>query len=346
MSFLSPPLSLTTLPSEIQNEIISLLDSFDKLILRTTSRHFRTITPITTDDLLTTEQTLFSRENDLLGCYDCLCLRRAACFADNMRKGKRGRQGSKPTLRFCIDCGLNPHSAATRYNHGNMPQDSFDENRWVCNPCWQLVARRRREKEREQQNMRYRQEKVARAKVRAKRRARLRDLGWAESEIEDRVSDVEDFPIPADLLEQIDIARQDYLDKIFSATYDLLDRMPEELECSYECSSMLLGVFTKELKKHGVLSPRGAQPFYGFSIGGSKDISKGCKVPRWYGGGVSGRYGSGYSCTIQQKLSLTLQKAENELRGFGLQDFQLAKSDMRPFKNVGAFKFECKRKAT
>ncbi|RYC78626.1 hypothetical protein BFJ63_vAg18500 [Fusarium oxysporum f. sp. narcissi] len=51
------------------------------------------------------------------------------------------------------------------------------------------------------------------------------------------------------ILLQIDIARQDYLDKIFSAAYDLLDRLQEEPECSYECSSMLLGMLTKELKK-------------------------------------------------------------------------------------------------
>ncbi|OBS14981.1 hypothetical protein FPOA_14011 [Fusarium poae] len=76
----------------------------------------------------------------------------------------------------------------------------------------------------------------------------------------------EGFPIPSELLEQLDIARRDYLDTMFSATYDLLDRLQEETECSYECSSMLLGVLTKELKKHGILSPRCVQPFYGFSI--------------------------------------------------------------------------------
>ncbi|RYC79551.1 hypothetical protein BFJ63_vAg17567 [Fusarium oxysporum f. sp. narcissi] len=105
-----------------------------------------------------------------------------------MRKGKRGRNGSRPSSRFCIDCGLNPRPDTTRYTPG-MPEDSFDKNRWVCITCWEPVARRRREKEREQQNIRYQQEKVAKAKARAERRARLRELGWVESEIEDMVSD-------------------------------------------------------------------------------------------------------------------------------------------------------------
>jgi hypothetical protein len=156
----------------------------------------------------------------------------------------------------------------------------------------------------------------------------------------------EGFPIPSELLEQLDIARRDYLDTMFSATYDLLDRLQEETECSYECSSMLLGVLTKELKKHGILSPRCVQPFYGFSIEGSKNMIKDCKMPDWYDSSGNRRYGSGHSCTIQQKLSLALEQAENALRVFNFQDFQLAKCYMRPLKNVGVFEFECKQKVT
>ncbi|KAJ4250129.1 hypothetical protein NW762_011939 [Fusarium torreyae] len=138
-----------------------------------------------------------------------------------------------------------------------------------------------------------------------------------------RLIEAENLPIPAMLLEKIDKARQNSLVDIFSAIYDLLDRLQEESECSYECSSMLLGVLTKELRKHGILSPRSAQPFYGFSIEGSKNLIKDMKVPLWYDTN-SGRYSSTHSCTIQQKLSLALQKMEKDLRVFDLQDFQLA----------------------
>ncbi|KAH7142269.1 hypothetical protein DER46DRAFT_581683 [Fusarium sp. MPI-SDFR-AT-0072] len=73
--------------------------------------------------------------------------------------------------------------------HSIVPLDSFNENRWACITGWEPVARRRRKKEPEQQNIRYQQEKAAKAKVRAERRARLRDLGRAGSEIEDIISD-------------------------------------------------------------------------------------------------------------------------------------------------------------
>jgi hypothetical protein len=128
--------------------------------------------------------------------------------------------------------------------------------------------------------------------------------------------------------EQIDKARQGSLDDIFSAIYDLLDLLQEEPVCSYNCSSMLLGVLTKELKEHGILSPRSAQPFYGFSIEGSKDIINGLRKPHWYTT-RGAKFGDGHSCTIQQKLSPALDKVEKELRVFDLQDFQFAKGHKR-----------------
>ncbi|KAF5622109.1 uncharacterized protein FTJAE_11076 [Fusarium tjaetaba] len=81
-----------------------------------------------------------------------------------------------------------------------------------------------------------------------------------------KLIEVEDFPIPAKILEAIDIARQSALAEIFSAIYELLDRLQEEQECSFECSSMLLGILTRELSKHEILHPRNAPPFNGFSI--------------------------------------------------------------------------------
>ncbi|SPJ83767.1 uncharacterized protein FTOL_10283 [Fusarium torulosum] len=150
-----------------------------------------------------------------------------------------------------------------------------------------------------------------------------------------KLIDAGDIPIPLDLLKQIDLARQSYLETVFSATYDLLDILQEETPCSYECSSMLLGVLTKELKKHGILSPRTARPFYGCSVEGSEDMIKGLKMPQWCDRSGHGMYGYGHSCTIQQKLSPVLEKAGKELRVFDLQDFQLEKGHIRPPQECG-----------
>lgn len=124
--------------------------------------------------------------------------------------------------------------------------------------------------------------------------------------------------------EEIDIARQSALAVTFSTIYELLDRLQEEQECSFECSSMLLGVLTKELRNHGILYPRNAPPFDGFSIEGSKEMIKGLKKPGWYG-----TRNHRHSCCIQDKLSISLAKVESDLRVFDLQDFQATKNHTR-----------------
>lgn len=137
--------------------------------------------------------------------------------------------------------------------------------------------------------------------------------------------EAEDFPIPADIFEEIDIARQSALAEIFSAIYELLDRLQEVQECSLECSSMLLGVLTRELGNHRILYLRIAPPYNGFSINGLKKMIKGLKRPRWYQKPRS----HWHSCSIQDKLSVSLAKVESSLPVFNLQDFQSVKNHRR-----------------
>lgn len=117
--------------------------------------------------------------------------------------------------------------------------------------------------------------------------------------------------------EAIDIARQSALAEIFSAIYELLDRLQEEQECSFECSSMLLGILTRELSKHEILHPRNTPPFNGFSIEGSKEMIKGLKKPKWYNS-----RDHRHSCYIQDKLSISLANVESDLLVFDLKAFQ------------------------
>ncbi|KIL84609.1 hypothetical protein FAVG1_12136 [Fusarium avenaceum] len=146
-----------------------------------------------------------------------------------------------------------------------------------------------------------------------------------------RLIEVEDFLIPASLLDQIDKARRDFLSDIFCAIHDLLRHLQEEPKCSYECSCMLLGVLTKELSKHGLLSPCPSQSFHGWSIEDYKCMIENFAKPRWYT--IGQIYAGGHNCTIQRKLVPALGKAEKGLRVFNLQDFQIGKGHIRPEKS-------------
>ncbi|KAF5557115.1 hypothetical protein FNAPI_5537 [Fusarium napiforme] len=144
-----------------------------------------------------------------------------------------------------------------------------------------------------------------------------------------KLIEAEDFPIPAEIFEGIDIERQSALAEILSAIYELFDRLQEGQECSFECSSMLLGILTKELSQNGIMYPRKTPPFHGFSIEGFKELIKGFKKPGWYNTTGHSSYGDcnhrKHGCCIQDKLSVSLAKVQSDLRVFDLQDFQATK---------------------
>lgn len=113
--------TLLTLPGEIQNTIVGMLEPLDRLLFRSTCRHFRSIIPpLGLRDLLLAEWSKTGWERDLFACSFCLRLRHASHFADNMlKKTKRGLPGGGIN-RFCLDCGLNPPPGRKGYNPGDF----------------------------------------------------------------------------------------------------------------------------------------------------------------------------------------------------------------------------------
>ncbi|KAF5230168.1 hypothetical protein FAUST_9961 [Fusarium austroamericanum] len=151
------------------------------------------------------------------------------------------------------------------------------------------------------------------------------DLWLQHFEHSQKLIEAEDFPLPADILEEIDKARQSALAETFSAIYDLLDDLQDSYECSFECSSMLLGVLTKELGHQGALYPRAVPPYIGFSIEDSKEMIEGLQKPIWY----SDPDDNSHPCCIQDRLSGSLAELESKLPAFNLQDFQSVKNHRR-----------------
>lgn len=112
--------SLVTLPLELQEQVVQELAFPDNIFLRMACRHFcAIIKPLTHEQLLLAERTEFAIREDIYACRDCLCLRRATNFADNMTKNKRGRFGPENCKRFCVECGLQSGPGKTRYTRGS-----------------------------------------------------------------------------------------------------------------------------------------------------------------------------------------------------------------------------------
>ncbi|KAH8663761.1 hypothetical protein BGZ61DRAFT_462586 [Ilyonectria robusta] len=146
-----------------------------------------------------------------------------------------------------------------------------------------------------------------------------------------------DLPIPGEILGEfcdhrlfillislagkIDEKRQEALSLTFNSLYGLLDTLCDESPCSYECSSMLLGSLSKELKRYGILSPRVTKTFSGHSVKTVMNMAKGFRPLTWTPS-VGFRVYHGHSCSIIAQIEPALEEIEGGLQGLKLEDYQ------------------------
>lgn len=94
-------------PTELHYKILDLLEIQDKARLSCTNVYFSLlIKPPTLQEFLVAETTQWAIDRCLFSCRGCVRLRPLRKFTDDMRKGKRGRNGVDAGARFCIDCGV------------------------------------------------------------------------------------------------------------------------------------------------------------------------------------------------------------------------------------------------
>lgn len=111
----SSPLSLLTLPVEIQAAITTYLEFFDLSTLRFANRYFYALVPAPTHaELLSAE----SLEPGFLACAGCTRLRPMATFSPKMTLSKKRAGGTQAHTRFCIECGRRPGPGEHRYTLG------------------------------------------------------------------------------------------------------------------------------------------------------------------------------------------------------------------------------------
>ncbi|KAM0234826.1 hypothetical protein ACHAPO_006190 [Fusarium lateritium] len=106
----------------------------------------------------------------------------------------------------------------------------------------------------------------------------------------------------------------EYLASIHSAMDELRCRLEREDDCSFVCSSMLLGCVTKELHRLEMKRSPGQLLLHGLSIEHAIDYVKSMWRPGFLGTITGDYYEHGdHTCTIHEKLLPALEKAENEL---------------------------------
>lgn len=101
--------TLLCLPPELHLLIGTYLQFPDIVYFRITCAYlYALLPPLTRSELLLAETTDYALSRDIYACRYCLRLRPASCFADRMRRRRRGRYGRDAEKRFCVECGLQP----------------------------------------------------------------------------------------------------------------------------------------------------------------------------------------------------------------------------------------------
>ncbi|KAM5386670.1 hypothetical protein ACJZ2D_000633 [Fusarium nematophilum] len=141
------------------------------------------------------------------------------------------------------------------------------------------------------------------------------------------------IPFPPDILAQIDEARKQGLDEIFSATYTLLDSLCDESACSFECSAMRLGALTKDLARCSLLAPREARPYMARSIDSVKVKIERFRIPRWATkrtrAGSNKQFWCNHSCNVVWDLRPAVAAAEARVDAWELGDSIPSKEEIR-----------------
>ncbi|KAH7248242.1 hypothetical protein B0J15DRAFT_400997 [Fusarium solani] len=139
-----------------------------------------------------------------------------------------------------------------------------------------------------------------------------------------------DVPIPHVILRRINEERQSALAQIFSKLYELLNTLCQESECSYECSSILLGSLMKELDKRGILKPQIKKPFEGYNIASAVKMIDTFASPTWYSraersnSGYYHSYNSVHTCSISGKMRPTVDRVKSKVPVLTLKDFRFS----------------------
>ncbi|KAE8411025.1 hypothetical protein BDV36DRAFT_289090 [Aspergillus pseudocaelatus] len=105
------------------------------------------------------------------------------------------------------------------------------------------------------------------------------------------------FPIPAEVMEAMNISREDAITNLVTLLHDRREALLSGTRgCGFECSSIMYGALTKEMRSAELFLPRPEAPFPGLNY---KDLVRkvqSFKIPRWDSRTLSYPYHSQHSC--------------------------------------------------
>ncbi|KAK7931237.1 hypothetical protein PG985_001949 [Apiospora marii] len=151
-----------------------------------------------------------------------------------------------------------------------------------------------------------------------------------------------DLPIPGTLVDAIDRKRRQSIDRIIIGLQRLLsDFRDDRAGCSFECSSMLLGALTKEMKQKDFLDIQPGSSLLGFSLEATEKVALDIRSPCWSPIPLRGsfRLPTEHACNLNSLIVSRVGVSDGQVGGLTLDSFLEERAILHtPFPGSFAFR--------
>ncbi|EEQ34767.1 conserved hypothetical protein [Microsporum canis CBS 113480] len=121
---------------------------------------------------------------------------------------------------------------------------------------------------------------------------------------------VSNLPIPEKVIDRINESRETSIKALITGLYNIADHIEGgRMECSFKCDSMRLGALRKQMTSRGLLNPRPAAPYKGYSFNRLSNSLRQVGIPEWYEANTS----YPHRCQIGPTISAMISDVESSI---------------------------------
>lgn len=128
------------------------------------------------------------------------------------------------------------------------------------------------------------------------------------------------------LVDTIDQLRQELIEQIIYGLHNLISYFHRRDNCSFECSSILIGALMKQMRSNRLLDPKPSRPYLGHSVARTTATIRNFASPRWSDTRVSRSFGRSscevHPCTPAAFMDPTVSSLADGVKGLKLKDFR------------------------
>lgn len=121
--------------------------------------------------------------------------------------------------------------------------------------------------------------------------------------------------------------RQELIEQTTHGLHNLVTYFYQRDNCSFECSSILIGALTKQMHSNRLLDPKPSNPYLGYSVARTTATIRNFASPRWSDTRASRRFGrssfEAHPCTLEGLYGSHCEQLGGRRKGIEIEGFSV-----------------------